>query len=134
MNKNLELHGKFLHCEPGGVRLEWIDLTLEEQDELRANLTRADLTDANLTDANLYGANLTRADLTRANIDFSGWPLWCGSTKVYTDARQSRQLCYHALKASEKELRAASLWDKLPAEFVAWVNEFHRVDECGRLG
>lgn len=83
--------------------------------------------------ADLRGANLSGANLRGANLDFSTWPLWCGSTKVSTDERQSKQLCYHALKTSERELRAAGLWDKLHAEFISWVNEFHHADECGKL-
>jgi hypothetical protein len=75
-----------------------------------------------------YDANLRGADL-----DFSSWPLWCGSTKVFTDARQSKQLVYHALKASKIELRSAGGWEKLPAEFIAWANEFHHAEECGKL-
>jgi len=94
-----------------------------------ADLSRADLSRANLRDADLRGANLRGADLSRADLDYSCWPLHCGSVGVDTDKKQSKQLCYHALKASEKELRAAGLWDKLPSEFIAWVNEFHRVRE-----
>ena len=33
-----------------------------------------------------------RADLRGANIDFSCWPMWCGSKDVKVDARIAAQL------------------------------------------
>ena len=71
-----------------GANLSWADLT-------GANLSRADLTGANLSWADLSRANLTGADLSWANIDYSCWPLWCGSKKVKVDARIAAQLAAH---------------------------------------
>ena len=45
--------------------------------------------------ADLRGANLHWADLRGVNLDFSCWPLWCGSLTVAIDAQQARQLAYH---------------------------------------
>ena len=59
------------------------------------DLTGADLRRANLTDADLRGADLRRADLTGVDVDFSCWPLWCGSLNVTTDKRIACQLAYH---------------------------------------
>ena len=69
-----------------------------------ANLTRADLTGAYLTDAYLTGANLTGADL-----DYSAWPLWCGSRGVIVDRRIAVQLIAHvcALVCDDPEVIAA---------------------------
>lgn len=75
-----------------------------------ANLSYANLRDANLSYANLRGANLTGADLRGANIhnatiysvnlceanlDFSSWPLSCGSFNVKSDIKLAAQLAYH---------------------------------------
>jgi uncharacterized protein YjbI with pentapeptide repeats len=57
-----------------------------------ANLQRADLRYANLQDANLRGANLQGA-----NLDYSCWPLHCGSKNVKGDANLVGQLAYHLL-------------------------------------
>ena len=79
---------------------------------------------ANLSRANLSGANLSEADL-----DYSCWPLWCGSLNVVVDARIARQLAYHfcRLDCDDPEYLEAR---KAIAKFA---NKFHRVDECGRI-
>ncbi|WP_303171908.1 pentapeptide repeat-containing protein [uncultured Desulfovibrio sp.] len=58
-----------------------------------ANLCNADLCGANLCGADLYGANLCGADL-----DFSCWPLWCGSKNVKADDRLVVQLIFHVTR------------------------------------
>ena len=68
--------------------------------ENEANGTRADLSGANLIGANLRGAdlseaNLREANLREANLDFSQWPLWCGSFDVTVSPNLIYQLCYH---------------------------------------
>ena len=77
-------------CEAGSMKL-----AVEMAIKARANLTRADLT----------GANLTGADLTRANMDYSAWPLWCGTKNVTVDLKFTRQLAAHfcALKCDAPE-------------------------------
>lgn len=57
----------------------------------RANLYDADLRSANLRSANLYGANL----------DYSCFPLWCGSTKVKVDDRFVAQLLFHLTRLDD---------------------------------
>lgn len=49
-------------------------------------------------DADLRGANLRGADL-----DFSCWPLWCGSFSVKLDDDQIGQLAYHLLKVMDEK-------------------------------
>ena len=61
---------------------------LNNEDEWR----RADFRGADLRHANLRGADLTGADFRGANIDFSCWPLWCGSLDVKVDRRIFCQL------------------------------------------
>ena len=60
-----------------------------------ANLWGADLQDADLWGANLWGANLQGANLQGADLDFSCWPLWCGSKKVKVSIEFIYQLCAH---------------------------------------
>ena len=118
-------------------------------DLYRANLYGADLTGANLYGANLYGANLTgadltgadltradliRADLTGANLDYSAWPLRCGSLNVKIDKRLAAQLMYHAMRAMQSCSDNADVAAVLSRpECVALANQFHRVDECGPI-
>ena len=94
-----------------------------------AVLTGADLIDADLTGANLRGAVLTDANLRGANLDTSCWPLWCGSLGVKVDKRIACQLAYHlcALICDDAEYIAAR------NSILDFANQFHRVEECGRL-
>ena len=50
---------------------------------------------ANLQEADLREANLRGADLRGANLDFSCWPLWCGSKNVKVDKKIAAQLAAH---------------------------------------
>ena len=62
-----------------------------------ANLSEANLRNANLSEANLRNADLRNANLIGADLDFSCWPLWCGSIGVKVDEKIARQLMYHTL-------------------------------------
>lgn len=121
------------------------DADLHGADLRGANLCCADLRGASLSDANLYGATLPNADLRDAkldganlhgaNLDYASWPLWCGSLRARIDDRQAKQLLYHVLSAvsysdnCSEELKAALL----TAGNIGIANQFHRVDECGKL-
>ena len=104
----LENHKKWLNNKEGGIR--------------------ADLTGARLTGADLRGADLRGADLTGADLDFSSWPLWCGSTKAKVDDRLSRQLVYHAICVMSQAQRSEFLKDP-----IAWANGFHRIGELPQI-
>ena len=100
----------------------------------RANLRRADLGEANLGEANLGEANLRGADLRianlkGANLDYSCWPLWCGSLGVRVCKRIAAQLAYHfcRLVCDDPEVIAAQ------NALIPLANQFHRVDECGKI-
>ena len=84
----------------------------------------ANLTGANLTRANLYGANLTDA-----NIDFSVWPLWCGSFNAKADHRIAAQLAYHFCRLDCDDPD----YIKARNAILEFANTFHRVNECGKL-
>ena len=105
----LELHQKWINKEPGGER---------------ANLWGADL-----RGANLWGADLRGADLWGADLDCSCWPLWCGSLDVRVCKRIAAQLAYHfcRLDCDDQEVIAAQ------NAIIPLANQFHRVNECGKL-
>ena len=119
----------------GGANLNRADLreaNLNRADLREANLNRADLREANLCganlrEANLCGANFREANLHGANLDYSCWPLWCGSLDVKVDARIARQLAYHfcRLDCDDPEYLEAR------KAIASLANKFHRVDECG---
>ena len=104
-----------------------------------ADLWGADLWGAYLRGADLWGADLRGADLEEANLrgaylwgadlDYSCWPLWCGSLDVKVDRRIAAQLCYHfcRLDCDDPEYLAAR------NAVIDFANTFHLVEECGRL-
>ena len=71
-------------------RADLFGADLRGADLQKANLQKADLQRADLRGANLQGANLQGADL-----DFSCWPLWCGSKGVTVDLGLVWQLLAH---------------------------------------
>ena len=115
LNTIIQLHEKWLRREPGGKK---------------ANLSSADLRGADLSGADLSHADLRYADLSGANVDFSSWPLWCGSLKgVKVDARIARQLAYHLCSVVCDDPEFTSIRDQI----LPFANKFHKVDECGKL-
>jgi hypothetical protein len=64
----LDLHGKWLRDEDGGVRADLRRANLIGADLRRANLRRANLSRAYLSHANLSRAYLRYANLSRANL------------------------------------------------------------------
>ena len=130
-----------------GANLSWADLikadlsgaNLSGADLSGANLSEADLSEANLIKANLNGAdlsetNLSGADLSGANLDFSSLPLWCGSLKMKTDAKQRKQIAYHLASLFINSEEPLTDEEKQLLDVIKpYANQFHRVDECGRI-
>lgn len=128
LDEILEKHRKWLNNEEGGECANLRDANL-----WRANLEGANLEGANLQYANLRGANLQDADLRDADLDYSCWPLWCGSLKAHIDDRIGIQLLYHAVSLILYS-KYTSKWLKKGVSCVVWIcNKFHRVEECGEL-
>jgi len=117
---------------------------LSGADLSEANLSGADLSKANLSWANLFGANLSRADLTKANlseanlseadltgadIDFSSWPLWCGTahSNIIVDKKLAAQLRYHAIIVTQNFLPATNR----EKNFIK--KHFHKYDQVEKL-
>lgn len=126
----LEKHKKWLNDVPGGECANLIGTNLEDANLIGANLEGANLRGANLEYANLRGANLASANLEGANLDYSCWPLWCGSLRnVRIDKRIFAQLAYHICRVivDDDECKAAQ------RALYPIANQFHRVSECGRL-
>lgn len=120
INKILELHKAWLNGDENGVK---------------ANLSEADLREADLRWANLSEADLSEADLRGADLDYSVFPLWCGALDVHIDERQAVQLLYHLVR---NVLYSKNTSDELKnllsqKEIVDKANEFHRVDDCGKI-
>ena len=115
-----------------GVNLREADLRetdLRGVNLQKANLQRADLRGADLRGANLQGADLQGVNLQGANLDFSVWPLWCGSLDVKVDARIARQLAYHLCRLDCDDEEYLKVRDAIKD----LANKFHRADECGRI-
>ena len=146
----LELHKKWLDGEPDGRRADLRGADLRRADlrgaDLRraklrgadlvgADLREADLREADLREADLREADLRGADLGGANLDYSCLPLWCGSLTANMDDRQVKQLLYHTLSiVKHSDNVSEEVKNKLLTEVnLETANEFHRVDECGRL-
>lgn len=118
---------------------EAVEKAVEEKTDLRsanleeANLGGANLGGANLSYANLEEANLKGVDLSGANLDYSSWPLWCGSLSVKIDKRIFCQLLYHTLRAGQsvEDEEVQALLNN--PDVLKLANQFHRVEECGKL-
>ena len=131
----LKKHKKWLNDVPGGERANLKDAYLkgaylERANLASANLKGADLKGADLRGANLKGANFRGANLEGADLDYSCWPLWCGSLHdVQIDKRIFAQLAYHLCRVivADDECKAAQ------KALYPIANQFHRVNECGRL-
>jgi len=93
----------------------------------RANLQDADLQDANLFGANLQGANLRGANLQDADLDFSCWPLWCGSKNVKVSNTIAQQLAAHfcVLDCDDKDFKKAQ------KAILSFAKKSHRAYDLG---
>lgn len=74
-------------------------------------------------------AKFQEADLRGADLDYSCWPLRCGSLDVKVDARIAAQLAYHfcRLDCDDPDYIAAR------NAILDFANTFHRAEECGKL-
>ena len=102
---------------------------LSEADLSGAVLEGAVLNGAVLSGAVLEGAVLNGADLRGADLDYSCYPLWCGSLHPKADKRLACQLAYHlcSLQCDDAD------YIKMRNSILDFANQFHRVDECGKL-
>lgn len=129
LDEILQLHKMWLNDEEGGKCANLRGADLWGANLRDANLWGANLRYADLQDASLRGADLRGADLRDASLDYSCWPLWCGSLDVKVDRRIAAQLAYHfcRLDCDDPDYIAAR------NAIIHFANEFHRVEECGWL-
>jgi uncharacterized protein YjbI with pentapeptide repeats len=102
---------------------------LSNADLGRADLTGADLSNADLVNADLTGANLRGANLRGADLDFSCWPIWCGSKNVKVDAKIAAQLAAHfcVLDCDDPAYQAARM------AILDFAKTSHRAEDLGLL-
>ncbi len=102
---------------------------LREANLRGANLQWADLREANLRGANLQGADLREADLQGADLDFSCWPLWCGSQHVKVGFKLVIQLAAHlaVLDCEDKQ------YQKIKKFLLPYAKQFNHAQELGLL-
>lgn len=142
LNKAIELHKEWLKDNSKGKRLVLVGYNLSNYDlsysdlrhsDLRHSaLSKSDLSKSDLRHSDLRQTYLSESDLTGANIDFSCWPLWCGSLEVKLDKKQKKQLGYHfadTLDDNDPEEKA------IKEVIKNFVNGFHRVKsgECKEI-
>ena len=110
-------------------RADLSDADLRRADLRDADLSDADLSDADLRRADLSGADLRGADLSNANLDYSCYPLWCGSLHLKANKRLACQLAYHlcSMQCDDAD------YVKMRNSILGFANQFHRVNECGEL-
>ena len=118
--------------------LSFADLSyanLSSADLRYANLSYANLSSANLRYADLRYANLRYADLRYADLDYSAFPLWCGGLNVHIDDKQATQLLYHLVRNVTYSKNTSAKLKRLCKikSIVKQANEFHRVEECGKI-
>ena len=68
-------------------------------------------------------------DLRGADLDYSCYPLWCGSLHLKANKRLACQLAYHlcSMQCDDAD------YVKMRNSILGFANQFHRVDECGEL-
>ena len=115
-----------------GANLSGADLkgaNLKGADLSGANLMEANLRDTNLINTDLRGADLRGANLNGADLDYSCYPLWCGSLHLKADKRLACQLAYHlcSIQCDDAD------YIKMRNSILDFANQFHRVNECGKL-
>ena len=110
-------------CEADSMKMA-VKLAVES----RADLSRADLSRADLSRADLSGANLYWADLSGADLDYSCWPLWCGSKKVKVDIKIVYQLIAHlcVVECDDK------IFKRVQKFLLPFAKKFHRWDALGK--
>ena len=119
--RNADLQDTDLQCtDLRNVDLRYANLRyadLQNTDLRCADLRDTDLRNANLRNAVLRYANLRNADLQDTDLDFSVFPLWCGSFNIKDNGRLIKQLLGHIarIECTDKEI---SIWiKKIPKKY-----------------
>ena len=131
----LRLHEMWLNGEEGGKRANMQDANMQCADMQYANMQCANMQRTDMRHADMRSAKMQRTDMRGANIDYSAWPLCCGSLKAYVDDRIAIQLLYHTLSVVQYSPYVSEDVKRtlLTRDVVDVANRFHRVDECWKL-
>lgn len=100
---------------------------LTRSDLSRAHFCTSSLRNAEMNLCKMYLTDFSGTDLSGANLDFSAWPLWCGTGHVIADARLAEQLAAHfcALNCDDPEYLVAR------AAILEFATKSHRATELG---
>lgn len=133
MQRAYMLHANMRYANLQEANLRYADMRYADLRE--ADMRGADMRYANMRYANIRGANMRGADMRGADIDYSAWPMWCGSLKAHVDDRIAIQLLYHTLSVVQHSPYVSEEIKRtlLTPDVVKVANRFHRVDECGEL-
>jgi hypothetical protein len=84
---------------------------------------------ASLIWASLDGASLNGASLDKADIDFTAWPLWCGTKNVKVDERIAAQIAAHfcVLDCDSEDYQRAR------TAILDFAKKSHRASDLGLL-
>jgi hypothetical protein len=77
----------------------------------------------------LEAAVAASASLDGASLDFSAFPLWCGSLNIKCDIRLPAQLAYHLCRLGCND----PLFIAARNSLIPLAEKFHRYQECGEL-
>jgi hypothetical protein len=100
---------------------------LSGADLREADLSRAVLREADLSGADLREADLSEADLSRADLDYSSWPLWCGSRGAKVSFGFAAQLSAHVWALECDDPR----FDGLRGALLPYARQSHRAGDLG---
>jgi len=125
-------HANLRHANLQDADLQYADLqyadlqyaNLRHADLRYADLRDADLRHADLRYADLQYADLRDADLRHANMDFSMFPLWCGSFNIKNADRIAMQLLGH--------LARMHVVDKQLQQYLKAIPKKYSNDLCKR--
>lgn len=97
LNEILKKHKRWINNEEGG----------EPADLRDADMQGTDLRGTDLRGTDMQGADLQGADMRGANLDYSCFPLWCGSEGIKLDRRLFLQLVAHicAVEVDDEECK-----------------------------
>lgn len=140
LNEILAKHELWYKGKKEGERANLQCASLQDANMQNASLHHANMQDAYMQHADMRYADLREADMRGADmrgvdIDYSAWPLWCGSLKAHVDNRIAIQLLYHALSVVQHSPYVSEDIKRtlLTPDVVGVANRFHRVNECGEL-
>ena len=88
------------------------------------NLQEADLRGTDFLRVDFWGADFRGADFRGTNLDFSCFPLWCGSFDIKADLRLAAQIAYHFCRIDFDGCLEAQEAQKSLMELA---NKFHRI-------